>query len=129
MRSFLAYCAAEDATLVALHQASVAIKAPPVLKRPVEYLGDDELAAVLAANDGVTQKSRRDRILLITLYEPAARVSEICGARVADLSPSAPAWVTLTGKGDKSRVVPIGGKCAVHLRVYMGECGCGRRTR
>jgi site-specific recombinase XerC len=49
MRSFLAYCADEDATLTSLYHAAKTVKAPTPAKRPIEYLENDELAAVLAA--------------------------------------------------------------------------------
>ncbi len=61
MRSFLAYCAAEDATLQAVFQMAKSVKGPTPPKKRIEYLEDDELAAMLAANDGATTKSRRNR--------------------------------------------------------------------
>ena len=63
MRSFLSYCAAEDATLQTVYQASKSIKGPTPPKKPIEYLEDGEPSAVLAANDGATAKSRRNRAM------------------------------------------------------------------
>lgn len=127
MRSFLSYCAAEDATLQAVHQAAKTVKGPTPPKGRIEYLEDDELAAVLAANGGATAKSRRNRAMLVMLYESAARVSELVGMAVGDLALSGSAHVTLTGKGGKARVVPIGDRCAAHMREYVGEFHPGRR--
>lgn len=127
MRSFLSFCAAEDVTLQAVCQAAKAVKGPTPPKKRIEYLEDDELAAVLAASGGATAKSRRNRAMLVMLYESAARVSELTGMAVGDLALSDPARVTLTGKGGKSRVVPIGDKCAAHMREYIGEFHPGRK--
>lgn len=127
VRSFLCWCGNEDIALMALYDGVKAIRPPKAPKRPVDYLDDGELAAVLAANRGDGEKSRRNRMMLVMLYESAARVSELTGITVGDLSLSAPARVMLHGKGNKSRVVPIGDKCASHLREYMGEFHPGRR--
>ena len=127
MRSFLSYCSAEDATLQAVYRAAKTVKGPTLPKKQIEYLEAGELAAVLAANGGATAKSRRNRAMLVMLYESAARVSELTGMAVGDLALSAPAHVTVTGKGGKTRVVPIGDKCAAHMREYIGEFHPGRR--
>jgi len=60
----------------------------------------------------------RDRAALELLYSAALRVSELCGANWEDLN-----WsnreITVTGKGNKTRVCPLGQKALEALLEYQ----------
>jgi site-specific recombinase XerD len=121
VKSFLAFAAQDDITLVALSEAARAIKAPQVPKQPIEYLQHTATAALLAAPGTATRTSRRNQVILIVMYDTAARVSEAAGIKISDLHLDAPAFVTLFGKGNKPRNVPLMDKTVSHLLAYLDE--------
>ena len=96
----------------------------PLKRKPrplVSYLTSDELKILFEQPDTRTMKGRRDLVLLILMYDTAARVSEIIDLKASDIRLSSPAVVTLHGKGGKVRHVPITGKTKSHLEAYLEE--------
>lgn len=121
LKSLLRYCSAEDSSLTSAYVGTCAVRPPKVARKPVDYLRPEETRALLAAYSGRTAKERRNRAMLVLLYESGARVSELAGITVSELSLDSPAYVTLFGKGGKWRSVPLGDACAAHMRVFMDE--------
>ena len=121
IKAFLGYCSGEDITLVTLAQKAAHLRTPAVPKRPIAYLTEPETRAILAAFNGATTKSRRNRMLLILLYDTAARVGELTDLTLHNLTLSEPAHVRLTGKRNKTRTVPLTPHAIEHLHVYLDE--------
>lgn len=70
----------------------------------------------------------RDKALLEFMYATGCRVSEACGADLADLDLDERV-VRLTGKGSKQRLVPVGGYARVALRRYLDHARPALETR
>lgn len=98
---------------------SIPFKKQP--KKVVRYLTEEETSLLLSAPDQGTRKGRRDLALLCLLYDSAARVQELADLKVKDIRLSIPVQVTLTGKGRKTRVVPLMDKTAAILGSYLKE--------
>ena len=90
-------------------------------KRPVGYLSEEETKTLLSMPDTETRKGRRDQAMLTLLYDSGARVQELADLRVGDLRLEFPAQVKLTGKGRKTRSVPLMDKTSAILKNYLSE--------
>lgn len=73
----------------------------------VPFLTEDELKALLAQPNSSKKHGLRDLTLLSLLYDSGARVQEITDLKLKDIRLTNPAMVILTGKGRKSRQVPL----------------------
>jgi integrase/recombinase XerD len=87
----------------------------------IHYLTVDDMQLLLSQPNQNTRLGRRDLTLLCLLYDAGARVQELVDLRVRDIRLLAPCCVKLTGKGRKSREVPILPKTADLLATYLKE--------
>lgn len=87
----------------------------------VRHLTPEQTRYLLASPDPFTASGRRDMTLLSVLYDTGARVQELCDLRARDIRLEHPAMIMLTGKGRKTRHVPILGNTVKLLQSYMRE--------
>lgn len=88
-------------------------------KTVVPFLTGDEMRILLAMPDPSNKNGLRDLVLLALLYDSAARVQEIIDLTVKDLRLNKPAVITLHGKGQKTRHVPITEKTKSLLQSHL----------
>jgi site-specific recombinase XerD len=121
IRSFFSYVALREPALGAVAQRVLAIKGKRAAKTPVDYLTRAEAEALVAAPDQGTWAGRRDRTLLLLTLQTGLRVSEVVGLRCQDLVLGTGAHVRCTGKGRKTRCVPLRKEVVADLRVWLRE--------
>ena len=84
---------------------------PPTLTR-------EEVDRLLAAPDSATTRGLRDRAILETFYATGLRVSELAALTLDSLHFDAE-YIRCVGKGDKERVVPIGGRAIAAVQAWL----------
>lgn len=93
-------------------------KAPRTM---VAYLCEDDMRTLLAQPSANTRDGFRDMVLLSVLYDTGARVQELVDIRIKDIRLEKPAVVTLHGKGNKTRQVPIMPSTVKLLSSYLAS--------
>jgi len=119
--SFYAWLQYQDPARMASCQEVLAIPAKKQAGLAVNHLSLDQTRALLAQPDRSTSQGRRDATLLATLYDTAARVQELVDLTVRDIRTQHPALAALTGKGRKTRHVPLMDNTAALLAAYLAE--------
>ena len=121
IHSFFRYVQAEEPAGIFHFQKICAIPIKKAKKPVVDYLTPEAVKLLLEQPYRHRPKGRRDLTLISVLYDSGARVQELIDLRVCDVTLQTPAVLTLTGKGNKTRRVPIMKNTASLLQNYLLE--------
>ncbi|MGM0438738.1 MAG: site-specific integrase [Bacillota bacterium] len=100
-------------------QKILSIPSKKKIRPMISYLTGNEMEILLKQPDLSNEKGQRDLLLMVILYDTAARVQELIEIKLKDIRLSDPAVITLHGKGDKVRQVPIMGRTKHFLKKYI----------
>lgn len=121
IHAFCRYLIVEEPKYMVVFQKNLCVPFKKYTKPQLGYLSVDEISAILAKPDLNTLKGRRDLTIISLLYDSGARVSEIANLKVRDVRIDEYPIVTLNGKGNKIRQVPIMKKTALLIGKYLSE--------
>lgn len=121
IHSFFRFAQTEYPEILFESQKIIGIPFKKKQQQLMPHLTMDQLAYLFEQPNTTTKRGRRDLALMVVLYDAGARVQELIDLRVCEIRLAQPSTITLTGKGNKKRVVPILAKTRSLLESYMNE--------
>jgi site-specific recombinase XerD len=121
LRAFFRYVALAEPAFALQCQRILAIPSKRYERRPVEFLTEQESAALVAAPDTATWIGRRDRTLLLLAIQTGLRNSEITSLKRKDVEIGTGAHVRCLGKGRKLRCTPLRPDVAAVLKQWLSR--------
>jgi integrase/recombinase XerD len=95
------------------------VDAPRTARRLPGVMGEDAVARLIA-QPGDTPRGRRDAAMIELAYASGLRVSELVNLALADINLNH-GYVRVTGKGSKTRMVPVGDAARAKIEKYVTE--------
>lgn len=94
------------------------IEGPKLGRKLPDFLNIEDIELLLSAIDLSSAEGERNKAMLETLYGAGLRVSELVGLKISNLFVDI-GFLKVIGKGDKERIVPIGGMALRQIKTYM----------
>ncbi len=96
------------------------IESPKIGLKLPEVLSVAEIDKIVDAVDMSKPEGQRNKAIIETLYGCGLRVSELVNLRLTDIH-ALEGFVSVTGKGDKQRLVPIGRTALREINLYKTD--------
>lgn len=96
------------------------IESPKLGRKLPDTLEIHEIDALFDAIDVSTPEGFRNRAMLETLYSSGLRVSELITLKITNIFDDI-GFLKILGKGNKERLVPIGGAAMKLIKIYLTE--------
>jgi len=115
IRAFFRYLIIEG---IITEDPSTLLESPRLGMKLPEVLTTEEIDRIIAAIDLSLPEGHRNRAMIETMYSCGLRVSELVNMKLTDMHRSE-GFVTVTGKGNKQRLVPIGSVALKEIDNYL----------
>ena len=117
IRTFYKYCLLEDISPV---DPTTLLEAPKLKRALPDFLSFEEIENILEQIDVSTPEGTRNKAILETMYSCGLRVSEVVNLKLSQLYLDV-GFVRVLGKGNKERLVPIGGSAIKFINIYRSN--------
>lgn len=114
IKSFFRYLLLEEAIS---QDPTMLLEAPKLRRALPVHLALEEIEQLFAAIDHSKPEGQRNRAMLETMYSCGLRVSELTGLLMSNIYLDV-GFIRVVGKGNKERLVPIGGEAVKHIKLY-----------
>ena len=119
IKSFYKYVQTNELDLFESCSTILSIKNKKVPNKIISYFTEKEIKIMINYLNNC--KDLKKLTMICVLYETGARVSEFINIKLSDLNLSENASITLYGKGNKTRIVPISQELVKLINKYLKE--------
>ncbi|MBC6110428.1 site-specific tyrosine recombinase XerD [Pedobacter fastidiosus] len=117
LKAFFGYLMLED---LIQNNPSALIEAPKLTRKLPDKLNIHEINGLIDAIDASKPEGMRNKAIIEVLYGCGLRVTELTELKISNLYPQIE-FIKVIGKGNKERLVPIGGVALKFIDIYLRE--------
>jgi integrase/recombinase XerD len=117
LRAFYKYLLLEGITT---KNPTELLESPKTGRKLPDTLSQDDVARIIDGVDLSKPDGERNKAILEVLYGCGLRVSELVGLKISDIRFNE-GFLTVIGKGNKQRLVPMGGHAIRQVKIYMDQ--------
>lgn len=99
---------------------SMLIESPRLSRKLPDVLSLLEIQKLIDVIDLSKAEGMRNKAMLETLYGCGLRVSELIDLKISNIFPEIE-FIKVVGKGDKERIIPIGGSALKYIQIYREQ--------
>jgi len=117
LKAFFSYLMLEE---IIQSDPMALIEAPKLVRKLPDTLNIHEINSMIDAIDASKPEGIRNKAIIEVLYGCGLRVSELTELKISNLYPQIE-FIKVVGKGNKERLVPIGGIALKLLDIYINQ--------
>jgi len=117
IRAFYKYCLLEN---ISTKDPTTLLDAPKLKRVLPDILSFEEIENIISQIDLSKPEGGRNKAILETMYSCGLRVSEVINLKISHLYFDA-GFIRVIGKGDKERLVPVGGSAIKYINIYKNN--------